>query len=165
MPNDEERTLTVVIEELRRMYDCVGSDFESLRTKALALLAGEVAIVTFLFSTDTIGNKGFSVPLTPAYGAILFAFGCILLLTAFVLFLTVVATVRWTHPPTEKDIIDLKDRFDNDPVRFLRYLKNDYIGAINHCVGKINGRARRFMIAVYAFSIGVFMLILIKYGG
>lgn len=165
MTPDQERDyielLKECVGELRRLYDNISNSFEQLRTKALAILAGEVAIITFLFApTD---NGSFFGPVVPVYGFVVFGLGIALLIIAFGMFLTVLSSVGWTHPPEEKDIVDLKKRFNNSPVEFLEYLKGEYMGAIKHCIGKTNSRAKRFMIGIYSFSAGITMVVLIKY--
>jgi hypothetical protein len=41
--------LTVSLDELRRFYDRMNHILDRVKTKALALIAGEIAVVSFLF--------------------------------------------------------------------------------------------------------------------
>lgn len=158
--NDVE-VLRICVEELRRLYDSVSVSFEQLRTKALALIAGEVAIIAFLFSP----NSGrFFISPAPVYGFVIFGIGLALLALSFIMLLTVISTVSWTHPPDEKDIKDLNNKFKTEE-SFLTALKDDYMQAIAHCIKKTNARSIRFMIGVYSLSGGFALLVLIKYLG
>ncbi len=149
--------------ELRRVYDGVLRSLDALRTKALALLAAEVAIVAFLFAPSEGHNASFLPEGSPVYGVVLFGLGLALLFSSFVLFLISISSVNVTHPPDEKDITDIYGRFQDDPLKFLEYLKAEYMRALGQCIYGVNHRSKRFMWGVYAFSIGIALLILVKY--
>jgi hypothetical protein len=100
----------------------------------------------------------------PVYGVIFFGLGIGLLAFAFMMFLHVISSVHWTHPPDNRDISDVHDRFNDDPIRFLEYLKREYIRAIDHCISKLNPRASRFMWGVYSLSLGIFILLIVEFG-
>jgi hypothetical protein len=155
---DEKELLTLAIDELRRHYDNVNDSFNHLRTKALALLVGEVAIITFIFS-----SPGLVMPKI-VYGIIFLATGVALLIISFVLFLAVLSSASWCHPP-DTNITKRLQKFFDSPVEFLIYMKDDYEDCIVKCIGIVGIRSSRFMWAVYAFSIGTLMLVVIKYGG
>lgn len=46
---DDTDVSAAAVEEMRRLYDNISTSFEHLRTKALALLAGELAIIPIPF--------------------------------------------------------------------------------------------------------------------
>jgi len=48
---DEKSILNMSMRELRHVYDHICNIFDQLRVKALTLIAGEVAIVSFIFGT------------------------------------------------------------------------------------------------------------------
>jgi hypothetical protein len=144
---------------MERLYDSVETSFEQLRTKALALIAGEVAIVAFLFATNT--NLGSMVPV---YGIVFYGLGVFLLALSFILLLSVVATVHWKHPVGANDVKKLNE-YSGNVEKFLTFIKNDHAQTISYCTNKLNARANRFSAAIYALSIGLFLLIVIKYGG
>src|SRR6266404_7417319 len=159
----DKELLELGVEELRRAYDHISRSFEQLRTKALALIAGEVAIVSFIFSSNQPRNGilGHSVPI---YGIVMFGIGIALLVIAGLIFLYVSSTSHWSHPPDEKDMVNLHKNFNNR-TEFLEQLRLEYITAIPECIKKISPRARRFMVGVYMLVIGIFILLLIKYCG
>ena len=161
----KKEILNYTIDELRLLYSSINSSFDNLRNKALALLAGEVAITTFIFTADVRQDNWFINAAAPVYGIVLFFVGVGLLVYAFGMFLAVISSAQWTHPPEERDVINPDSRFHNDPLEFLEYLKSEYLRAINHCTKVINARSRRFMHGVYSLSGGIIILILVKYGG
>jgi hypothetical protein len=164
LENDKE-LLEITLLELRRLHGAITQSFDNLRGKALALLAGEVAIVTFLFSASDGKQKAFFHDQVPTYGIVFYGLGIALLGVAFLIFLYVISTVSWHQPPEEKDVANITDRFNHDPLKFLEYLKDEYIESINHC-GKITStKAIRFMWGVYSLSLGIFIILMLKYGG
>lgn len=154
----------LAIHELHRVYDGVVRSFDHLKTKALALLAGEAAIVTFLFSSNGTGSsffqKGTSVP---TYGFVLFGVGITLLVGAFIIFIHVISIAKWTHPPDEKDLADIYGRFNNSPLEFLEHMKSEYTRTIPQCISILGRRSVRFMWGVYSLSVGIALLVLVKY--
>jgi hypothetical protein len=161
---DYKELLTLSVGELRRLYDHVSTSFDNLRTKGLALLAGEVAIVTFLFSADG-SHKALLAHQTPVYGIIFYGVGIFLLALAFLALLYVIASVPWKHPPDHQDVVNLTDRFNDSPIKFLEYLQREYLACISHCAGLLTVKAKRFMWAVYSLSLGIFIVLMLKYGG
>lgn len=162
--NDKE-LLEITIKELHRLYDHVSNSFDHLRTKALALMGGEVAILTFLFSANGNSSKTFFHKSAPIYGVVFYGIGIALLVGAFSAFLYVISTVSWQHPPDEKDVANVTDRFNHDVIRFLNHLISEYIESINHCIKVINLKSGRFMWGVYALSLGIFIMVMLKFGG
>ena len=160
--NEKELT-TLAIDELRRLYDSINASFDNLRTKALALLAGEVTIVTFVISS---GNKH---PIfhdkVAIYGLVFYGIAILAFLVAFLVFVNVFSTVEWHHPPEEKDVANLTARFNSKPLKFLEYLKEEYLESINHCGGILDTKAVRFMRGVYALLVGIFIILMLIYGG
>ena len=162
LPDNEKEVLGLSLEELRRLYDNICTSFDHLRTKSLALLAGEVAIVTFLFASDGSDKTFFPDAI---YGLVFASIGVVFLGASFVLFLWALAPTQWHHPPDTKRLQDPDGSINRDPKKFLRYLKNDYITTIRSCIMKISSRAKGLTWGIYLLSIGIFILILIKYGG
>ncbi len=157
----EAQLLSVTVDELRRHYDYVCTGFNHLRTKALALLGGEVAIVTFLFSADS--NAAF-IPKV-VYGAVFLLIGIALMTTAFLLFLWVLSPATWHHPPETKLTRKLNKNFNSDPNEFMEYLKDEYNEIIERCIAKTGARATKFNIGLYSLAFGTVILIMLKYGG
>ncbi len=163
--DEEKELLRICVNELQRLYDNIDDSFNHVRTKALALLAGEVAIVAFLFSVDGSGSgRSFFEDGAPFYGVALYVLGVALLGIAFVSFLYVVSSVHWTHPPELKDLKDIRKRFHSNSVEFLEYLKSEYSDAINHCIRKCNARSKGFMLGAYTLVFGILIMLLLKYG-
>lgn len=160
-PKDEEKVkiLKASLIELRRFYDHVSNIYDQLRIKALALIAGEVAIATFIFAKDEARH----IPHNPAL--IIFYFtGIIFLALAFALLLWTIASFSWQIPHDLEDSTTLFNKHENE-LSFLKYMHDDYINAINKCLPKVDSKARKFNWTIYLLAAGVIMLLVIKYGG
>ena len=96
--SDKESTVQLVIDDLRRLFDEVSSTYGSLKSRALGMLAGEVALVTFIFSGDGIKLLRLSDS-----ERVFFGFGALALIISFGLLLWIVSTRQWLVP------LDLKD--------------------------------------------------------
>jgi len=160
---EEKAILLNCVHELRRLYDHVTRSFEQLRNKSLALLVGEVAIVTFLFS-DNLPNKLLHHS-QPSYGVVIFGLGTALLIFSFVTYLAVISTITWVFPTEEYDMKNPTDRFKGDHLEFLKYLHAEYMTKIPVCIAKSKQRSDWFMMGTYALSAGIFFITLVKYGG
>jgi len=160
--DNQKELMQVCVNELNELYESIEQSMEHVRTKGLALLAGEIALVTFLFSPRGKGENLLSGDV-PIYGFVIFGLGILLLFLAAGTFLYVLSTVRWTRPPDEKDIADINKRFNSDPYEFLEYMKIGYTSAINHCARMVTRRANALMVGVYLFSFGILLVVLVKY--
>lgn len=160
-PNNEEKIkiLKASLIELRRFYDHVSNIYDQLRIKALALIAGEVAIVTFIFAKDETRH----IPHNPALSIFYFA-GIIFLGLAFSLLLWTIASFSWKIPHDLEDSTTLYKKHENE-LSFLEYIHDDYIGAINTCLPKVDSKSKKFNWTIYLLAAGVIMLLVIKYGG
>lgn len=158
---DTESVLRTAVEELRRAYDAITRSFEQLRTKALALLAGEVGISSFIFSSGQ-PQRGIVHGDVPIYGIALFGIGIALLFLSALSFLYVSSTAQWVHPPDDEDLTNLEKNFPTSS-DYLERIKTEYMAAIEHCISKITPRAKRFMNGVYMLAVGIAILLLLKY--
>lgn len=160
-PTERERLHQLGIDELRRLYDAICESFEGVRTKALALLAGEVAMITFLFSTSS------SHPLAKpfiVYAVALYGIGMLLLALSFISFLSIITPVQWHHPPETVDLENMDERFGNSE-KYLVYLKNEYIKSIRLASPLLATKSRRFVMTTLILAIGIFLIALLKFGG
>lgn len=157
---DYHRLLELTIDELRRLYDFMDRTYDGLRTKALALLAGEVAILTFLFASDGRRNPILANP----SDYIFLGIGVTALILAFLTFLWILQPVQWEHPPESRDLRDLKDRYDNNSTRYLESLKNHYLDVIPSCNSKITKKSGGFVRAIYLLVVGIVIVAVLKYG-
>lgn len=154
--------MRVVVDELRRLYDAITSSFDHLRTKALGLLAGEIAIVTFLFAAKPSDN-GFDILIVSNF--IFFFVGVVLMSASCILLISVLASSSWSHPPDTRDTRKMEKRIGSTELDVLLYLKEDYEEVVAICARIISKRAERFMWAVYMFILAAFILVVLKYGG
>jgi len=162
--SDEIAVYAEVNGELRRFYDYVVRSFEHLRNKALALLVGEVAVVTFLFQDFHLPQDKHQH--VPVYGYAVLGLGIFLLIVAFGMFLFVISSVAWRFPTEEHDMKNPTERFKGNVLECYKYIHSEYLQKVVYCNDKILlFRAKRFMNGTYALSAGVLLIILIKYGG
>jgi hypothetical protein len=160
---NQNELLKLGVDELRRLYDGISHSLDNLRAKALALLVAEIAIVTFLF---TSGENGTFTSIKIVYGIIFLCIGIACLASCFFMFLWVISPVKdWEHPPETRDLKDIFKNFDNDPNKLLETLKDDYIRIIPGCIKVIGSKSKKFTTGVYLLSVGVFIVLMIKYGG
>lgn len=156
-PKKEISILNVNIDEMRRTFDHISNIYDQLRIKALAFVAGEIAIVTFLFAT--------SVPFPHLlYGQILFISSVIALLLASGLLFWTITTIPWKIPC---DFVDHKQTLERykDELSMTRYVHDEYVRVLEYCVPVVSKKAKRFNLTIYLLSAGVIIVLLIKYGG
>lgn len=161
MATEDEKVLKESLEALRRSYDHISNIYDQLRLKALALIAGEVAIVSFIFANPVDRN------LPKGTDRLIFFYVAIALLAlAFGFMLWIISTVDWMLPHDSKraDII-LSDKNRNTPSTFLKYLHDDYCAVNEHCNKIVSAKCRRFNWVVYTLAGGVIILMVLKFGG
>ncbi len=162
LPDDELELYKQVNQELRRFYDYLVKSFEHLKNKALAILVGEVAIVTFLFQGFSLGTDKHRVPI---YGIVVFGLGLALLAYSYLMFLIVISRAKWQFPTEEHDMKKPTASFNNSPLEYQKYLHSEYMSKVSYCNQKIEYRSLKFMHGIYSLSAGIFLIILVKYGG
>lgn len=157
---DYQQLLQLVIDDLKRLYDFVDRTFDGLRTKALALLAGEVAILTFLFADDARRS-----PILENQSDYIFlGIGVTALIMAFLKLLWILHPVQWEHPPESRDLRDLQERFNGDPIKYLEQVKSQYLEVIPGCNAKLARKSNAFVRAIYLLVIGIVVVAVLKYG-
>ncbi|HKR81890.1 MAG TPA: hypothetical protein VJR27_02730 [Candidatus Saccharimonadales bacterium] len=160
-PDDKEKIkiLKISLAELRRFYDHVSNIYDQLRVKSLALIAGEVAIVTFIFSDSTARE----IPDSAALRTFFFA-GILFLILAFSLLLWTISSFPWQISHDLEDSQKLYKKYEAEK-DFLEYLHDDFIGAIGECLPRVEKKSKRFNWTIYLLAAGVIILLVIKYGG
>lgn len=143
--------------EMRRTFDHISNIYDQLRVKALAFIAGEVAIVTFLFATEV------KYP-NVLYGQILYLAAIGAMALAFGLLLWTVSAVPWKIPCDFNFHKTTKENHINE-LGITRYIHDEYVKVLEYCLPLVSKRARRFNYTIYLLSGGVIMVLLIKYGG
>jgi hypothetical protein len=154
---DRIQILKIAIGEMRSTFNHVSNIYDQLRIKALGVLAGEVALITFMFSGD-----GVAIP-DVAYGRIFFFTGVFFLGAAFGLLLWTLSPLEWKMPYDEFSSEALKKYKTEE--EFLEYLNDDHIVATQHCLKYVSLKARRFTWTLYLLSAGAIILMVIKFGG
>jgi len=157
MVKDLKDSEELSIEELRRKYDKICSDYNSLRTRVLAFLGGVLALITFLFG----GSKDFPPP-DQLYGKIFYFTAIGLLIVTFIILFRCASSILWASPVERKEIASLKKRYRTNR-DFLEYVRNEYLEALDDCISKQNARALDFDIAIKCLFIGGIILMVIKF--
>lgn len=159
---EETKVLQGSIDELRRTYDHITNIYDQLRLKALALIAGEVAIVAFIF-TDYTNSKNF-VPVGTDRQVIFF--GAIAALgLAFGFLLWVISSVPWklAHDTVKSGKLH-KDYSTHK--EFLEYLNDYYCDVLDYCNKLVSNKCKKFNWVVYLLAAGVILLLIVtKLGG
>jgi hypothetical protein len=156
-PTEEEKVEQVAVEELRRRYDELCSNFDQIRLRVLAFITGELALASFLFS------KGMALP-SIIYGFIFFATGVICIMASFTILLTLLRTVSWRSPISRQYIRDIDYKEFPDKTSFLLYVKEAYIRVLDGNSPTISRANKRFDISLVLLVVGVIILMVIKYG-
>lgn len=161
MAGDNTKILQASIAEHRSNYGHISNIYDQLRIKALALIAGEVAIVTFLFT-----NWNFRELLHDSDRIFFFFTGVGLLGLAFTILLWVISTVEWKVPHNISNAKTLLgDKNHNTEESFLEYLNDDYATVNNFCNTLVSRKCRRFNWTLYLLAAGVIIVMVIKFGG
>jgi len=158
---DNIKILKASITELRKVYEHINNIYDQLRFKALALIAGEVAIASFIFGDPNSRN----IPI--GADRRIFFFSAIMFLgLAFGILLWVISTVAWQlpHDFTKSDEM-LSDKNRNTYLSFLKYMHNDYCEVNDTCNQIVSKKCKKFNWTIYLLAAGVIILMVIKFGG
>jgi len=158
---NKHEILKTSIEEQRRLYDTTSNIYDQLRIKALALIAGEVAIATFLF-TDWDVRK-----ILIGSDRIFFFFtGVVLCGLAFGFLLWIISTVPWKMAHNfDTAQAWFSDKNHNSHTSFLEHLHDDYCNVNKYCANIVTKKCEKSNWAVFMLSAGIIILMVIKFGG
>jgi len=162
--SEKNKIITVALEELRRVHDHVSNAYDQLRVKALAMIGGEVAIITFILAADDHSK----IVVSDIAEKIFLIAGIVALILAFILLLGAVLSSDWPVPGdmNEIELIDngIDDRYDTLE-KFLKFLRKDYLEGNRECMKILERKGRRANWALYLLLAGAILLIVLKYGG
>lgn len=161
MANQKEQIIHTSLDEQRRLFDGTSNIYDQLRIKALALIAGEVAIVTFLFTGWDFRDK-----LMDGDRIVFFYLGILLLGLAFGFLLWIISTVPWTMPhdySNAKRWTEDKNYLNHQ--EFIEYLHDDYVAASTVNVKIVSNKCKKFNWSVFLLAGGVIIIMVIKFGG
>jgi hypothetical protein len=148
---EQEKIAQTSVDELRRKYSELTSSFDQLRNKVLAFIAGELALIAFLFAS------GMNIPHV-IYGLVFFLVGTSCVTASFVLLTLSLRGADWHSPgpsrPTEEQSSFIA----------LRKACEDYSSAIEANAPTHAKRSQMFDAALMLLLIGVTILLVIKYG-
>lgn len=154
---DKEPATLIVLDDLRRLFDHLSSNYHTLKNRVLGLIAGEVAITSFIFS-----DGGFRFSEFTSAERIFFFIGGGLLSVAFGQLIWIIATADWQIPMSPEDSKDLYKRF-NSKLDYLEHIKKDYENCINFCLGKVSLRARVYNRTLFVLSGGIIIMLVLKF--
>lgn len=154
---DREETIRSVLVDLRRLYDHISSNYDSLKNRVLALIAGEVAIASFIF-----GDEKIKLAKMTSAEEIFFFMGVMLLAVSFGALLWIISTASWIIPLDLEASEQIYDRFDSK-LKYLEYIQKDYENSIRHCLKKMSARAKVYNITLFVLSSAIIILLVIKF--
>jgi|GEM_PF-1285907 len=158
------QVLKVALDELRRVHDHISNAYDQLRIKALGMIAGEVAIVTFILAADDHTE----IHASDSAEHVFLGAGVFALATAAFLLISAIASGDWFIPGDMGEIEQIDNGKDNryDTVeKFLLFLREDYLDANRMCTKIIGQRAKRVNWGLYLLLAGAIILLVLKYGG
>lgn len=164
--NDHDEKVSILefaIEEQRSTYGHLNNIYDQLRVKALAMIAGEIAIITFVFSGK---NQDFFPEEVDRL--IFFYCGIAFLGLAFALMLWIISSVSWKVPHGFDKSRRTKHLKANYPQykKFLEYLNDDYVKVNKHCAQIVSTKCKAFNHVIYMLPAGVIIVLVItKFGG
>lgn len=154
---DKEATILIVLDDLRRLFDHVATNYSNLKSRVLGLIAGEVAIVSFIFSGTGIHPSKFTSTEKIFFGA-----GIALLTLSFGLLLWIIATAYWEIPLDIKASRELYKRFDSK-IDYLEHIKEDYENCSEYSLKKMGTRSTVYNRVLIILSVGILILLVIKF--
>jgi len=148
---EQEKIAQTSIDELRRKYTELTTSFDQLRNKVLAFIAGELALIAFLFAS------GMKIP-TVIFGIFFFATGTALVTASFVILSLSLRGADWISPGPSRP--------QDEPSNLVALKKacDDYSNALEMNAPIYAKRSQMFDVALNLLLIGVTILLVIKYG-
>jgi hypothetical protein len=141
--------------ELVRVFDRLTANYDSIKVKILALIAGEVAIVPFIFSGD--------FPQLDSLSEVLFfSAGAALMAAAFAMLLWAASTADWFVPFGANDSKNVGKTYRNKS-EMINFLKEDYEKCLEDGLKRIKKRAKAFNVALTVLVLGISILFVIKF--
>lgn len=158
------KILRVALDELRRVHDHISNAYDQLRIKALAMIAGEVAIVTFILAADDHTQ----IHVSDLAERIFLGVGVVALLLAFILLISTITSSDWFIPGDMDEIEQIDNGKDNryeTLEKFLFFLRTDYLDGNRKCIKILAKKGFRLNWGLYFLLAGAIILLVLKYGG
>lgn len=157
-PNQTEAYIDqdLALKQYQLKYERVSSDYNSLQTKILTLLAVELTITTFIFLQGPIVPHQY-------YGKVFFWAGTIGVFASILVSMLSAHSNKWMSPPGKKTLSE-KTRQKFRGYDFVDLLLDDYREAYDYCLGKFTERSAWFDWSLRIFALSSITLLVIKYG-
>jgi len=156
-PTQQEKILQTSVDELRRKYDELCSNYDQLRIKILAFITGELALITLVFAT------GIELPHI-IYGIVLFLFGAGCIVISFIILLLLLKTITWYFPIHPSTLENQDYRSFPTQVAFLEHICKCYSSSLDKNTDTYKNKAGMFDKSLMLVFVGVIILVVIKYG-
>lgn len=153
-PKDYEEILKLTIEEQRRVYDCVDSNYQQIKTRTIVFLGAGFAVMTFLYSS---GDIFFPEQL---YGRIFYFVALGLVITGFCLLFVALQTAQWEFPTEKTRLSKLADF--RSRIAYLEYVKDRYLACYDRNIAICEKKHRLLSTSFYPLVIGATILVLLK---
>ena len=92
-------SLKLALDDLKRLFDHLSKNYDSIKNRVLALIAGEVAIATFVFSAPTISASKLTIAEKIFYFSSIGILGL-----SFLLLVWIISTASWKIPLNLADL-------------------------------------------------------------
>ena len=152
------------MDELRRVHDHISNSYDQLRIKALGMIAGEVAVVTFILAADDHSK----IHVSNSAEKVFLAAGIVALLAAATLLITSITSGDWFIPGDMDEIEQINNGVDNrydTTEKFLLFLRSDYLSGNRDCIKIVSRKAKKVNWGLYLLLAGTIILLVLKYGG
>lgn len=156
-PAVQEKILQTSVDESRRKYEELNSNYDQLRVKVLAFITGELALTAFLFASG--------IPLPRIiYGIVFFLVGVGCIAASFIILLLLLRSMTWSSPVHPSTLKKHDYREYPTKVAFLEHICKCYSVSLEKNEPRISTRARMFDNSLMLLFVGVIILLVIKFG-
>lgn len=157
--SQDEKILEHGVAVVSGIFEQFSSIYDQLRVKVLSMIAAQLVIVGFIFSDWEFEKYNFSVGMW-----IILGIAVLLQAIPLALMMWILSPMSWAIPGSVDLYKDTKSKYDNYH-EYLEVIHDDYAQAIGLIQKPINRRSKAFSYILYALSLSVIMLLVLKNGG
>lgn len=160
---EELECLTLVVAEIKTMYEKVDNMYDKLKNKFVLFSSGQLTYLAFLYGSADNQNqiKRLFIP-RELSSQILYAIGIILAILSLTFLFQGFLPASWEIPPQSKD---LKDSTFKEKYNLLTYLKNEYYKAYKHNLYVYEKKDIVYKKGLVCLVIGNIILFIIRFFG
>lgn len=156
---EEIRILEHGIHVTEGIFAQFSSIYDQLRIKVLSMIAAQLVIVGFIFNDWELSKVNFSVG-----EWIVFGIATSLQVIPLGLMMWILSPISWLIPGNVELYENPKNKYD-DYHEYLQEHHKDYSECISGISQPVNKRSKAFSYVLYALSLSVIILLVLKNGG